>query len=168
MFFYIFAKKKNAMEKILNVLCAVIGSMLLVACEDTFITIEDNISIDIKDITIQKKASASNNRNSKAKLEYSINEKKGRPAGGDLPFMMQANLLNDTLVISYSGELILSDLVIKDSSEEVIIEERSILINKEKVSVISPIGNFPYFITITSPDAEVRGTITLVDQEDEE
>ena len=100
--------------------------------------------------------------------KYSINEKKGRQHGFDYPFMMHANLVNDTLIFNYNGELRDANILIKDSNNEVVIDERLVFINKEKVNFVYPSDSFPYFIAITSPDADVNGIIKLVEDDDEE
>ena len=120
------------------------------------------INDSLKEGTLKK------GRNSKAKLEYSINEKRSRQLGFDYPFMMHANLVNDTLIFNYNGELRDANILIKDSNNEVVIDERLVLINKEKVNIVYPTDSFPYFIEITSPDADVNGIIKLVEDDDEE
>ena len=105
------------------------------------------------------------NRNSKAKIEYSINEKRNRQQGDDYPFMMYVHLNNDTLVISYSGELKDANILISKANKESIIIEDLVLINKDKTNKVYPSDSFPYYIEIHSPDADIKGSISLVDEE---
>jgi len=139
---------------------------IFISCNNSPILLEDFLSVS----KTQLEGFSKKERNGKAQLEYSINEKKGRQHGFDYPFIMHINLTNDTLIINYSGELSNANFFIKDSKEEVIIDERLVFINKEKVNKIYPADSFPYFIEITSPDTDVKGVIKLVgdDEADEE
>lgn len=139
---------------------------IFISCNNSPLLLEESLSIS----NIQSEGFMKKERKGKAKLEYSINEKKGHQQGFDYPFIMHINLTNDTLIINYSGELSNANFFIKDSKEEVIIDERLVFINKEKVNKIYPADSFPYFIEITSPDTDVKGVIKLVgdDEADEE
>ena len=142
---------------------------LVTSCHDTTKDLENIATIDIQNSQNDVK----NNRRDKQKpkLDYSFGEKQGHQHGNDAPFYATIKQIDDHLklqIIVQNGNLFVTNIVITNYIDKVIFQESQMIIDTRKDIDIIPANDYPYYLRISTPDHILTGTITLVDEDDEE
>lgn len=99
--------------------------------------------------------------NGKAKVDYSIgNPPQGRPHA-PLRFNISVEEVNESLEISFIGNLSDVNITITDADGSVVYQETNGTIYDGKVINITPADGYPYDVAITSTSINIIGVIYL-------
>ena len=134
------------------------------SCQDTTKDLEDIATIDIQN----SKNDVKNNRRDKQKpkLDYSFGEKHGHQHSEDDPFYASLKQVDNNLqlqiIVPYNN-LFVTDIVITNYMNKIIFQESQMIIETRKDIDIVPANEYPYYVTIITPDHILTGTIKLVE-----
>lgn len=137
------------------------------SCHDTTKDLEDIGTIDILNSLKNEK----NNRRDKQKpkLDYSFGEKQEHQHGSDAPFYASLKQVHNNLqlqiIVPYNN-LFVSDFVITNYMHKIIFQESQMIIKTRKDIDIIPANEYPYYVTIITPDHILTGIIKLVDEDE--
>ncbi len=137
---------------------------IVTSCHDITKDLEDIATLDIQNSQNDVK----NNRRDKQKpkLDYSFGEKHEHQHGGDVPFYASLKQVDKNLqlqiIVPYNN-LFVTDIVITNYMHNIIFQESQMIIETRKAIDIIPANEYPYYVTIITPDHILTGIIKLVD-----
>lgn len=142
--------------------------MSVTSCDSTNEEQDAIINLNLENSANDSQKKNTRGGKNQAKLEYSVNEKSNRPSG-IISFPIPSIAINEeTLSLTLKGELSNFSLIVFDNNLRTIIKETIAETINEKTYFISPAVAYPYYINISNSHLEINGTITLVNEDDEE
>ena len=142
--------------------------MSITSCDSTNAEQDAIVNLNLENSANDSQKKNTRGGKTQAKLEYSVNEKSNRPSGIVNYPIPSITVNEETLSLTLMGELSNYTLIVFNNNQETIIKETIAETINEKTFFINPAVEYPYHINISNSHVEITGTITLVDNSDEE